>query len=297
MNEMAASPRWNEAGLRRRPAPIRRRLSLHVMVIAICLMWLVPTVGVLVNSFRPARLVAAMGWWTALLPPFRFTTQNYADVLETYGLGQGFLNSLVITLPATVIPVAMAALTAYALAWMPLRGRGFVVGLFVGALAVPLQLTLVPVFEVLTRARLIGTFPAAWLAHTAYGLPLATYLLHNVMAALPRDLIESAAIDGATPVDIFARVVLPLCRPALASLIIFQFLWVWNDLLIALIFVGGKSEVAPMTVVVSNLANSLGQDWQLLTAGTVLSMMIPIAVFFAFQRGFIRGVLAGALKG
>jgi alpha-glucoside transport system permease protein len=286
-----------DAGLRRHPAPIRRRPLLHIMVITVCLIWLVPTVGILVNSFRPARLVAAMGWWTALLPPFRFTIQNYADIMETYDLARGFLNSLVITLPATMIPVTIAAFTAYALTWLPLRGRGLMVGLFVGTLAVPFQLTLVPVFEMLARIGLIGTFPAAWVVHTAYGLPLATYLLHNAMAALPGELIESAAIDGATPVDTFARIIVPLCRPALASLIIFQFLWVWNDLLIALIFVGGKSEVAPVTVMVSNLANSLGQDWQLLTAGTVLSITIPIAVFFAFQRSFIRGVLAGALKG
>jgi len=164
-------------------------------------------------------------------------------------------------------------------------------------LVVPLQMTLVPVFELLTRVGLVGTFPAAWLAHTGYGLPLAIYLLRNFMATIPRDLIESAEVDGATPLVTFIRMVLPLSRPALASLVIFQFLWVWNDLLVALIYVGGRTDVAPMTVLVSNLANSLGQNWQLLTAAAFLSMVLPLVVFFAFQPAFARGVISGALKG
>jgi alpha-glucoside transport system permease protein len=297
MNDAALPPQRPGTGGRRR---LRRPLgagALHAAVIAVCLLWLAPTAGTLVNSFRPGRLAAASGWWTAVAPPWRFTLQNYAEILTTYDLGRGLANGLVIALPGTAIPVTVAAVAAYALAWMPVPGRAIVVALIVATLAVPLQLTLVPIFEMLTRAGLTGTFPAAWLAHTAYGLPLAIYFLHNYMAQLPGELIESAAIDGAGPLETFARLIVPLSRPALATLIIFQFLWVWNDLLVALIFVGGRTEVAPMTVMVSNLANSLGQDWQLLTAGAFLSLILPITVFFVFQRYLIRGVLAGALKG
>jgi alpha-glucoside transport system permease protein len=282
--------------LRRRGA-VARWSPAGVIVAGLCVLWLVPAVGLFVNSFRPPQVVAATGWWTALVPPWRFTAQNYADVLGTYNLGRGFLNSLVIAIPGTVIPVAVAAFAAYALTWMPFRGQGAVVILVVGLLVVPLQVTLVPAFALLSRLGLIGTFPAAWLAHTAYGLPLAIYLLRNFMATIPRELVESAAVDGAAPLVTFTRMILPLSWPAIASLVIFQFLWVWNDLLVALIYVGGRAEVAPMTVLVSNLANSLGQNWQLLTAGAFLSMVLPLIVFFAFQPAFARGVITGALKG
>jgi alpha-glucoside transport system permease protein len=290
LRRRAPRGRWSPPG-------VVRALPAHAIVAGLCMLWLVPTVGLFVNSFRPPRLVALTGWWTAFLPPWRFTLQNYGEVLGTYNLGRGLLNSLVIAIPGTVIPVAVAALAAYALTWMPFRGRGAMMVLIVGLLVVPVQMTLVPAFALLTRLSLVGTFPAAWLAHTAYGLPLAIYLLRNFMATIPPELIESAEVDGATPLVTFVWMILPLSQPALASLVIFQFLWVWNDLLVALIYVGGRPEVAPMTVLVSNLANSLGQNWQLLTAGAFLSIALPLLVFFAFQPAFARGVTTGALKG
>jgi alpha-glucoside transport system permease protein len=296
MAAVAPVPLHRAARSRRRLVTVVRALPVHAVVIGLCAVWLVPAVGLFINSFRPPRLVASTGWWTALWPPLQFTLQNYADVIGTYNLGRGFRNSLAIALPGTVIPVAVAAFAAYALAWMRFRGREMVLAVVVGSMVVPLQLTLVPVFELLTRLGLTGTFPAAWLAHTAYGLPLAIYLLWSFMEALPRDLLESASLDGASPWTSFSRLALPLSWPALASLVIFQFLWVWNDLLVALIYLGGRPDVAPMTVMVSNLANSLGQSWQLLTAAAFLSMLLPVGIFFLFQRYFVRGILAGALK-
>jgi alpha-glucoside transport system permease protein len=274
-----------------------RRFALHAVVVGLSLIWLVPTLGLFVNSLRPVATVASTGWWTALRPPPQFTLDNYAAVLGAYGLGGGFLNSLVISVPATIMPITLAALAAYALSWMRFPGRQLLLLVVVGSLVVPLQATLVPVFQLLSRWGLVGSFPAAWLAHTGYGLPFAIYLLWNFMAALPRELLEAASIDGATPLGTFLRVVMPVSAPALASLAIFQFLWVWNDLLVALIYLGGQPDVAPVTVMVSNLANSLGQNWQLLTAGAFVSMAIPLVVFFLFQPYMIRGILAGALKG
>ena len=264
---------------------------------ALSLLWLVPTLGLFVSSLRPAPAVASTGWWMALRPPLRFTLDNYAVVLGAYGLGRGFLNSLVICVPATVMPIAIAALAAYALSCMPFAGRPIVLLVLVGSLVVPLQATLVPVFQLLAKWGLVGSFAAAWVAHTGYGLPFAIYLLWSSMEALPRELLEAASIDGATVLDRFLRLVMPLSAPALAALAIFQFLWVWNDLLVALIYVGGQPDVAPMTVMVSNLANSLGRDWQLLTAGAFVSMAVPLAAFFTLQTYLVRGILAGALKG
>jgi alpha-glucoside transport system permease protein len=260
-------------------------------------LWLIPTVGLLVSSFRPPRLVSESGWWTALMPPFRFTLENYARVLGAYNMGRGFLNSLFITIPATVIPIMVAAYAAYAFAWMRFRGRELLFTIVVGSLVIPLQMTLIPVLRLFTQIGIVGTFPAAWLAHTGYGLPFAIYLLRNFMGALPKDLLESASIDGASPLTVFFRLIFPLAVPAVASLAIFQFLWVWNDLLVALIFVGGTPSVAPMTVTVSNLVNSLGQNWQLLTAAAFISMALPMVVFLVLQQYFVRGILAGAVKG
>ncbi len=274
-----------------------RRVPLHAVVIGLCVLWLIPTVGLLVSSFRPPRLVTMSGWWTALVPPFRFTLENYRNVLGGYNMGRGFLNSLFITIPATVIPIMVAAYAAYAFAWMRFRGREVLFTIVVGALVIPLQMTLIPVLRLFAALGLVGTFPAVWLAHTGYGLPFAIYLLRNFMGALPRDLMESASIDGASPLTVFFRLILPLSVPAVASLTIFQFLWVWNDLLVALIYVGGTPQVAPMTVTVSNLVNSLGQNWQLLTAAAFISMVLPMLVFFALQQYFVRGILAGAVKG
>jgi len=274
-----------------------RRVPLHAVVVGICLLWFIPTVGLLVSSFRPPREVTQTGWWTALVPPTQFTLENYQRVLGAYNMGRSFMNSLFITIPATVIPIMVAAYAAYAFAWMRFRGRELLFTIVVASLVIPLQMTLIPVLRLFTGWGLVGTFPAVWLAHTGYGLPFAIYLLRNFVGALPKDLMESAAIDGASPLTVFFRLIFPLSIPAIASLVIFQFLWVWNDLLVALIYVGGTPAVAPMTVTVSNLVNSLGQNWQLLTAAAFISMALPMAVFFALQQYFVRGILAGAIKG
>ncbi|MBI4279274.1 MAG: carbohydrate ABC transporter permease [Armatimonadetes bacterium] len=281
----------------RRLSAAWRHLPVHVIVIGLCVLWLVPVMGLLVSSFRPPRLVASTGWWAALAPPFRFTLENYREVLGAYGMGRSFLNSLFIAIPATIIPIAVAAYAAYALAWMRFWGREVLFAMVVGSLVIPLQMTLVPVLRLFNQFGLSGTFPAVWMAHTGYGLPFAIYLLRNFIGALPRDLLESAHMDGASHLTVFFRLILPLSVPAIASLAIFQFLWVWNDLLVALIFVGGTPSVAPMTVAIGNLVNSLGQNWQLLTAAAFISMLLPVVIFVSLQRYLVRGILAGAIKG
>lgn len=274
-----------------------QRAPLHGAVVLMCCAWLAPTVALLVSSFRPPSLVATTGWWTAFHWPVDLTLQNYQQVLSSYNMGASFANSLVITIPATVIPILIAAYAGYAFAWMDFPGRQWLFLLVVGLLVVPLQTTFIPVLKLYVSLHLSGTFFGIWLAHTGYGLPLAVYLMRNFIGELPRDMFESAVIDGAGHLTIFFRLVLPTSVAALASLAIFQFLWVWNDLLVALIFLGGQPSVAPVTVSISNLVNSLGQGWQLLTAAAFLSMALPLAVFFALQGYFARGLLAGALKG
>ena len=262
-----------------------------------CCLWIVPAVALLVSSFRPPNLVATTGWWTAFHWPVDLTLQNYQQVLSSYNMASSFGNSLVITIPATVIPILIAAYAGYAFAWMDFPGRQWLFLVVVGLLVVPLQTTFIPVLKLYVSLGLTGTFLGIWLAHTGYGLPLAVYLMRNFIGELTRDLFESAVIDGAGHWTIFFRLVLPTSVAALASLAIFQFLWVWNDLLVALIFLGGQPSVAPVTVTISNLVNSLGQGWQLLTAAAFLSMALPLVVFFALQGYFARGLLAGAVKG
>lgn len=274
-----------------------RRMPLHAAVIGVCVVWLVPLVGLALSAFRPARLVAATGWWTALAPPHAFTVDNVMAVVTVHHVGRSFVNSLIIGVPATVLPIAVAACAAYAFAWMVFPGRTVLFAAVVGLLVVPLQMTLIPVLRLLGALGLAGTFPAAWLAHTAYGLPFAIFLLRAAFAAIPADLLESARLDGAGPATTFVRIVLPLSAPTLASLAIFQFLWVWNDLLVALVVVGGTPAVAPLTVTLSNLVNSLGGNWQALTAAALVSMLLPLTMFFVLQPYFVRGIMAGALKG
>jgi alpha-glucoside transport system permease protein len=292
------SPQWIAQGI--------QRALLHIAVIGLTLAWIVPTVGLLISSFRPAAGILTSGWWTALSPPFEFTLKNYSDMLDQSNLGQAMFNSFMVSIPSTVIPVTIAAFSAYAFAWMKFPGRDWIFLGFVGLLAVPLQLTFVPVLTFFVAHGIvpdnltnIGLPPwvGLWLAHAGYGLPFSTYLLANFFRALPSDLFESAEIDGAGTLTVFFRIILPLSVPALASLIIFQFLWVWNDLLVALIYVGGAPEVGPLTVNLAGLTNSLGQGYNLLTAAAFFSMIIPLAVFLSLQRYFVRGILAGSVKG
>ena len=286
-----------QASAAERIGGLLRRLPLHATVVLIGLIWLVPTVGLLVSSFRPPALVTRTGWWTAFQPPFVFTLENYQRVLTTNNLGQSFVNSLFVAIPATVIPILIAAFAAYAFAWMSFPGRNLLFFVVVRLLVVGLQMTLIPILRLFTGLGLTGSFLAIWLAHTGYGLPFGIYLLRNFFGNLPREMLESAYIDGASPLVVFFRLVLPTSVPALASLAIFQFLWVWNDLLVALVYLGGSPAVAPMTVTVSNLVNSLGQNWQLLTAAAFISMALPLVLFFSLQQYFVRGILAGSVKG
>jgi len=257
----------------------------------------VPTFGLFVSSFRPASLIKTTGWWTGLVPPWHFTLENYQQVLAAQGLGQAFLNSLIIAIPGTLLPLAIGAFAAYALTWMKFPGCDFLFFGIVALLVIPTQIAFVPVLQFFTAIGITGQYLAVWVAHTAFGLPFTIFLLRNFFAALPGDLIEAAHIDGASHLHIFWRIILPLSVSSLASLAIFQFMWVWNDLLIALIFLGGNPQYAPVTLTVANLVNSYGTNYQVLTAAAFISMVLPLIIFFSLQRYFVRGILAGSVKG
>jgi alpha-glucoside transport system permease protein len=266
------------------------------IVIFIAALWSIPTLGLFISSFRPAAAIHDSGWWQGLVPPWNFTIENYVHVLEAQGLGHAFLNSLIIAIPGTILPVMVAAFAAYAFAWMKFPGRDLIFLTIVALQVVPIQLTLIPILQIYTGIGITGTYLAIWLAHTAFGLPFAVYLLRNFFGALPSDLMESARIDGASHVRIFFSLLMPLSVPSLAALVIFQFMWVWNDLLVALIFLGGGSN-APLTVTIAGLVNSYGTNYEVLTAAAFISMALPLVIFFSLQRYFVRGILAGSVKG
>jgi alpha-glucoside transport system permease protein len=272
------------------------RVAINLTVLFLIIIWTVPTLGLFITSFRSKEAISSSGWWTAL--GGSFTLDNYNQVLfGGDGMGTAFLNTLAVTVPAVVIPILIAAFAAYAFAWMDFPGRRIMFITVVGLLVVPLQIALIPVLKAYLAIDLNGTFLAVWLAHAGFGLALATYLLYNYISQLPKDLIESAALDGASHFTTFIRLILPLSVPALASFAIFQFLWVWNDLLVAITFLGLNQDVQVMTQRLVSITGSRGQDWQLLTSGAFVSMIVPVLVFLGLQRYFVRGLLAGSVKG
>jgi alpha-glucoside transport system permease protein len=291
----------------------KRRLTSRTATIAalvIAILWTTPTIGLFISSLRPAKEVATTGWWT-IFSNWGFTFDNYVQVLSAGNtqltMGEAFLNSIAITLPATVIPLVVASLAAYAFAWIDFKGKDW---MFIGVFAlqiVPLQMALVPLLSLFSRGIKIGgveifsgldagtSYSQVWIAHTIFALPLAIFLLHNFVSEIPRELIEAARVDGAGHGQIFFSIILPLTMPAIASFGIFQFLWVWNDLLVALVFADGT--VAPITKLLAEVTGKYGQEWHLLTAGAFISIVIPLIVFFSLQRFFVRGLLAGSTKG
>jgi alpha-glucoside transport system permease protein len=284
----------------RRAVAAKTKLSSPVaslIAIVVAVLWTVPTLGLLVTSFRPELDIRRSGWWTVVTDP-QFTLDNYNEVL--YGgtnFASLFVNSLVITLPAVIIPITLALLAAYAFAWIKFRGRNI---LFVAVFAlqvVPIQVTLIPLLTLYVDTGLAGSFWTIWLSHSIFALPLAIFLLHNFMKEIPASLVEAARMDGAGHVKIFFQVLLPLLTPAIAAFGVFQFLWVWNDLLVALTFAGGAPDVVPLTVRLADMVGTRGSDWYLLAAGAFVAIILPLAVFLGLQRYFVRGLLAGSVKG
>jgi alpha-glucoside transport system permease protein len=275
-------------------------LPLKATIVIIAFVWTLPTIGLLITSFREPLDIQRSGWWTVLEHPFQaaqWTVENYATVFAEGDMGTAFLNSLVVTVPSVVIPITIAAFAAYAFAWLQFPGRNFLFALVIALMAVPLHMALIPILRLYVGLDLSGTFLGVWLAHTGFGLPLAVYLLHGYISSLPKEIIESAQIDGATPMTTFTSLVLPLSVPAVASFAIFQFLWVWNDLLVALVFLGTSPDNAVVTANMARLIGDRGQDWHLLTAGAFVTMIVPLIIFFSLQRYFVRGLTAGSVKG
>jgi alpha-glucoside transport system permease protein len=276
-----------------------RSVPLRLSVLAICALWTLPTLGLLVTSVRNPLYITSSGWWTALLHPFepnQWTLSNYETVIASDGMGNAFINSLIVTIPSVAIPITIAAFAAYAFAWIPFRGRGILFTIVVALLVVPIQMSLIPILQIYAAGNLYGSFLGIWLAHTGFGLPLSIFLLYNFISQLPRDLFESAAIDGASHLQSFLSIVLPLSIPAIGAIAIFQFLWVWNDLLVALVFLGPGAEVRVLPTALYQLIGSRGGSWHLLTAGAFVTMVVPLLVFLLLQRAFVRGILAGSVK-
>jgi alpha-glucoside transport system permease protein len=281
--------------------------------IVIAILWTIPTFGLLVSSFRPQADINKSGWWEFFAKP-NVTFDNYISVLfegstTNPPLAQFFFNSFALTIPAVIFPITIALFAAYALAWFDFKGKDTIFFIIFGLQIVPIQLTLIPLLQLFSKGLVIGgvtiipdlnitgTFIPIWVAHTIFGLPLAIFLLHNFLSQIPRELIEAARVDGAGWFTLFQKIILPLSVPAIASFSIFQFLWVWNDLLVGLTFGGGVKEVAPMTVRIAEMVGTRGSGWELLTAGAFVSMIVPLIVFFALQRFFVRGLMAGSVKG
>ncbi|MCH1881669.1 carbohydrate ABC transporter permease [Agrococcus sp. ARC_14] len=297
---------------------VKRRLTspwATIAALVIAVLWTIPTFGLLLSSFRPADQIATTGWWTFFSDP-QLTLDNYTEVLfsgssSSPQLGEYFVNSLVIAIPGTILPLVLAALAAYAFAWVKFKGSSTLFVVVFALQIVPLQMALIPLLQLFVtflqpfQNALHEAVPfisdkqflPVWIAHTIFALPLAIFLLHNFISEIPGEVIEAARVDGAGHGQIFFRIILPLAMPAIASFGIFQFLWVWNDLLVALVFSSGTPDTAPLTQRLAELAGSRGENWARLTAGAFVSLIVPLLVFFGLQRYFVRGLLAGSAKG
>jgi alpha-glucoside transport system permease protein len=273
------------------------RTAIHVFLALIGLIWLVPTLGLLVTSLRPRADIQTTGWWDIF--NLHLTLENYRQVLEAQGMFQAFMNTVFIAVPSTLLPLAICAMAAYAFSWMRFPFRDTLFLIVIGLLMVPVQVAFIPVLigmrELLPDLQLVRGYGAVWLAHTAFALPFGIFLLRNFFITLPPDMIEAARIDGASDLRIFRMIVLPVSVPAIAAYGIFQFLWVWNDLLMALVFVQDSSKF-PMTLTIQSLLSQYGTEWHLLAAGAFLLMIVPLIVFFSLQRYFVQGLLAGSIK-
>ena len=289
-----ARPRARERTFSERVSRFISRSPIHITLGIIGLIWLLPSIGLLITSFRSSSDMRATGWWTVITDP-SFTLANYQRVLEGEGMGAAFLNSVFITVPSTLIPLVIAALAAFALAWIKFPFRDTMFLTIVALMMVPVQIGFIPLVTAMSGTGLLGGFGAVWLAHAAYALPFGIFLLRNFFITLPKDLIEAARIDGASSLQIFRTIIVPLSVPAIASYGIFQFLWVWNDLLMSLVYVQ-RNAAWPMTIEVTQLLGTYASEWSLLAAASFLIMAVPLIVFFSLQRFFVQGLLAGSVK-
>jgi len=271
-----------------------RRWPIHIALVLLVVVWLVPSVGILVTSLRPPTSIASTGWWTILRHP-DLTFGNYRAIFTSHQFARAFFNSLAIAVPATIFPVAIAALAAYGFACLRFPGRDVMFVGVVALMAVPIQMAFVPALHIFRLLHFGNSYYGIWVAHTAFGLPFAIFLLRSFFAQLPSEILDAAAIDGASRLRIFVSVVLPLSKAALASIGVLQFLWVWNDLLMALVFIP-EDKLQPLTVTTANLLGTYGQQFNILSASAVILMILPLAVFFSLQRHFVRGIVAGAVK-
>jgi alpha-glucoside transport system permease protein len=273
---------------------------LQACVWGMVLLWTIPTIGLLVTSVRPQDDIYTSGWWTVLRAPFemqQYTLSNYQTVLFSEGMLTSFVNTLAVTLPAVVIPLFIASFAAYGFAWVRFPGSNVLFYLFVAMLVVPLQVAFIPIIRIFTELGLSNTFVSAWIVHSGFSMPIALLILRNYIGSLPQELIEAARVDGASHWTIYTRIVLPLSWPAIAAFGVFHFLWVWNDFLVNLVFLGASPDVEVMTVNLQSLMTNRGQDFNILAAGAFITMVVPVAVFLFLQRYFVRGLLAGSTKG
>jgi alpha-glucoside transport system permease protein len=308
-----STPSLPELSTRKKAKDIFSSPMASAAAILIAVIWTIPTFGLLVTSIRPEKDINTSGWWTFFANP-SFSLENYEKALFV-GTGVNppmflyFFNSLAVTIPSVIFPITLAVFAAYALAWFEFKGRDAIFFTIFALQVIPLQLTLIPLLQLFAKGLVIGgvtlipdlgitgTYIPIWIAHTIFGLPLAIFLLHNFLRQIPRELVEAGRVDGANWFTLFTKIVLPLSIPAIASFLIFQFLWVWNDLLVGLTFGAGSKSVAPMTVRLAEMVGTRGSGWEVLTAGAFVSIVVPLIVFFALQRYFVRGLLAGSVKG